>query len=336
MNTSLLEALNFQNHSRPPVWLMRQAGRYMPSYQALRKKYSFLQICHEPELIHQVTLLPIKEFNFDAAILFSDILMIPEALGFKVRFEDHSGPLIDNHLKAPHEINHFSTEHLREGLNFLPPAIRELKKTLSIPLLGFAGAPFTLASYIIEGKTSRELKTTKRWAYEDSNGFERILALLEEAVIQSLKLQIDSGCDAVQLFDSWAHVLTQEHFTKWCLKPLTRIVQALNKPLIYFCRGSSYRATMIAPTGASVSVDWTHPIDSVRKLLPTTPLQGNLDPEALYLPKEKLIAEVQKILHSMHHDPGYIFNLGHGILPETPYENVQALVSTVHNYSSKA
>lgn len=326
----LLDALQFKNQNRPPVWLMRQAGRYMPSYLALRKKYSFLEICHQPDLITQVTRLPIDEFGFDAAILFSDILMVPEALGFHVRFEDNQGPIIDNKLTSERDIENFSTHDFEERLSFLPPAIKELKK-YPVPLIGFTGAPFTLASYIIEGKTSRDLKNTKKWAYQNPKNFEKIIALLENAIIKSLKIQEEAGCDALQIFDSWAQVLNPEHFTKWCLEPLKRISAALNKPVIYFCKGSSYLAPQIAATGVTaISIDWLYPIEKLRKTLPKTPLQGNLDPHALYLPQDLLIQEVKTILNAMDKDPGFVFNLGHGILPDVPYENVRALVETVH------
>ena len=334
MNTLLLDALQFKNKSRPPVWLMRQAGRYMPSYRALREKHSFLNLCHHPELIVQVTNLPIDELDVDAAILFSDILMVPEAMGFQVRFEESKGPILDNHLRHPGEIEHFSLAE--EKLSFLQPSIAELKRNLKVPLIGFTGAPFTLASYIIEGKTSRDLKTTKKWAFQDPASFSNIIESLEKAIIQSLKIQHEAGCDALQLFDSWAQVLNQHHFNEWCLKPLKRIVEAVkpwNKPLIYFCRGSSYLASQIAEAGVSaISVDWLYPISHVRKTVPNLPLQGNLDPEALYMPKEKLSFEVKKILNEMDKDPGYVFNLGHGILPDVPYENVRTLVNTVKSH----
>lgn len=330
----LLDALAFKNRQRPPVWLMRQAGRYMPSYRAIKEKHSFLEICHQPELIVQVTRLPIDEFGFDAAILFSDILMIPEALGFHVHFEEHQGPIIDNRLTDERQIENFSLHGLKERLSFLPPAIKELKK-FPTPLIGFTGGPFTLASYIIEGKTSRDFKNTKKWAYQNPESFSRIIALLESAVIESLKLQGESGCDALQVFDSWAGILSPEHFQKWCLEPLKRIATAVNQPLIYFCRGSSYLAPQIATADVTaISLDWLFPIEAIRKTLPKMTLQGNLDPDALYLPQDRLIGEVQNILRSMDKDPGYIFNLGHGIFPDVPYDNVRALVATVHSHSS--
>lgn len=328
----LLDALQFRNQGRPPVWLMRQAGRYMPSYRDLRKKYPFLHLCHEPELICHVTSLPIDELNVDAAILFSDILMVPEALGFHVHFDEAKGPIIDNALQTSSDLSHFSLLQVEERLHFLPTAIQNLKRSLSVPLIGFAGAPFTLASYIIEGNTSRDLKKTKRWMYEDAEGFSKIIGFLEEAVIRSLKLQEEAGCDVLQIFDSWAHVLSLEHFKTWCLTPLQKIVSQMKKPVIYFCKGSSYRAALISSTGVkAISIDWILPIEEIRRIVPNIPLQGNLDPEALYLPKSLLIQEVKKMLQQMREDQGYIFNLGHGILPDVPYENVRALVETIQS-----
>lgn len=329
----LLDALQFKNKGRPPVWLMRQAGRYMASYRSLRAKYSFLDLCHQPELVVSVTKLPIDELNPDAAILFSDILMVPEALGFNVQFLEDKGPFIDNHLKTPDEIDSFSFQ--QKQLSYLPLAIQELKKTISVPLIGFTGAPFTLASYIIEGKTSRDLKKTKKWAYQHPDAFSKIIEKLEDAILHSLKIQHEAGVDALQIFDSWANHLPLAHFEKWCLEPLTRIAKVVSsweKPLIYFCKGSSYLAPQISKTGVTaISIDSLFPISQIRKNIPGIPLQGNLDPEALYLPKKALVDEVKKILHSMEADAGFIFNLGHGILPDVPYENVRALIETIQS-----
>lgn len=327
MNTLLLDALKGKNVSRPPVWLMRQAGRYMPSYRSFREKYPLMTLFTEAELITKITLLPIDELQVDAAILFSDILMIPKALGFHLRFEEKTGPIIDNPLKAPQDLDKHSTKHLLENLQFLRPAIQALKKQLSVPLIGFAGAPFTLAYYLMNQQG------TKAWAYKDPVSFKKIIDMLEEAIIVSLKEQIDAGCDAVQLFDTWANVLSPEHFHTWCLEPLKRIAKEIKAPLIYFCRGSSYVAEEIEKTGVSaISIDWLRPIHQIRTILPTTPLQGNLDPEALYMPKEQLVQKTNQLLSSMHRDPAYIFNLGHGILPDVPYQNIKALVETVRGY----
>jgi uroporphyrinogen decarboxylase len=334
MRTLFTDALKRKNFAaRPPVWLMRQAGRYMPSYRLLRSQYPFLTLCHEPDLIAKITLLPIQEFDFDAAIVFSDILLVLEAMGFHLVFEENSGPKIVNHLKSPPDVAKLSCEPIH--LTYLVTAIQNLKRELSVPLIGFAGAPFTLASYLIEGKTSPSLHNTKVWAYQHLQEFQRLIDRLTDQVIASLKQQAEAGCDALQLFDSWAHVLTENHFQKWCIKPLQKIVQALKPfktPVIYFCKGSAYLSPQIAETGVdAVSVDWIRPLSDVRKKLPSLPLQGNLDPEALFLPPHLLRQEIRSLLKTMEHDPAFIFNLGHGILPNTPYEHVRCLVDTVNS-----
>lgn len=329
MNRLLLDALKGKNTTRPPVWLMRQAGRYMPSYRQIREKHPLMTLFTEPELIVKVTLLPIHELHVDAAILFSDILMIPKALGFQLHFDDKKGPIFSDPLVNSEDLRHYSSSRLLENMAYLRPAIQALKKELSVPLIGFAGAPFTLASYIMNHRG------TKALAYKDPSGFKKILHLLEEAIILSLKEQIDAGCDVVQLFDTSANVLTEEHFAAFCLEPLRRIVKTLkNTPFLYFCKGSSHLAEMIATTGvAGISIDSLRPIEQIRKNVPSIALQGNLDPEALYLPEKELIQKTKRILSSMHRDPAYIFNLGHGILPDVPYQNVKALVETVVNHA---
>jgi uroporphyrinogen decarboxylase len=249
--------------------------------------------------------------------------MLPEALGFKVRFDEATGPMFDQPVSSPAQFTHLSPHAIDEKLSYLPIAIQALKRGLKVPLIGFAGAPFTLASYLIEGHTSKTFTKTKRWAYQDPTSFEALIELLQECVIKSLTLQIKAGCDAVQLFDSWSHILTEEQFLKYSVAPLKSIAKALNAPLIFFCKNSAYRASLLKNTGIqALSVDSSRPIHQVRKELPTLTLQGNLDPEALYLPSNRLKHEVQTLVQSMPLDPAYIFNLGHGILPDTPYQNV--------------
>lgn len=337
MNRLLLDALRGENRARPPIWLMRQVGRYMPSYRAIRQKNSFLDLCHQPELIVKVTRLAIDEFDMDAAILFSDILLLLEGLGFPVHFQESLGPIIDNALASPSELHRIVPQQIEGNLPFLAPAIQELKKGLMVPLIGFTGAPFTLASYLIEGRTSKTFSLTKRWAYQDPESFDKLIRLIEEATIILLKMQIKAGCDVVQLFDSWAYTLTKPHFEKWSVAPLKRIAAALKPygvPLIYFCKGSSFRASMLDNTGIdALSVDAWRPIKEIRNELPKLTLQGNLDPEALYLPEKHLEQEVNNLLHSMKGDPSFIFNLGHGILPDIPYQNVAKVVSMVKNSS---
>lgn len=325
-----LKALKGENHGRPPVWLMRQAGRYMSSYRSLRQKHDFLTLCHEPELVTEVTMLPIKQFGMDAAIIFSDILMVPEAMGFQVRFEDGAGPIIDNPV-TPHQ----SLAYHPERHAYLPQAITLLKKELqTTPLIGFAGAPFTLACYLIEGKTSKDYRKVKEWIYRHPEAFTKLIDEITDGVIASLKLQKE--CDALQLFDSWANLLSLEHFTEYCLKPLIKIRQALDeiqRPLIYFCRGSSLFAEVIAQSGVqAISLDHGLPLQTIRSKLPSIVLQGNLDPEALMASPQTVEKLTLQILKNMHQDPAHIFNLGHGILPNTEEDAVRALVDCIKSY----
>jgi uroporphyrinogen decarboxylase len=324
-----LKALKGENRGRPPVWLMRQAGRYMSSYRNLRQKHDFLTLCHDPELVTEVTMLPIRQFGMDAAIIFSDILMVPEAMGFQVRFEEGAGPIIDNPV-APFQ----SLKYQPERQAYLPAAISLLKNALQkTPLIGFAGAPFTLACYVIEGRTSKDYRKVKEWIYRHPEAFTALIDQLTDGVIASLKLQKE--CDALQLFDSWAHLLPLELFQQYCLKPLRKIRQAvkeIERPLIYFCKGSCLFAQEIAEAGIqAISLDHSLPPQRIRSKLPTITLQGNLDPEALMAPSKTVEKLTREILLGMQNDPAYIFNLGHGILPNTQEDAVRTLVDCVKN-----
>lgn len=334
MNALLLNALRCKNTGRAPVWLMRQAGRYMPDYRALRQKHSFLEMCHEPELIAKVTLLPIHSFGMDAAILFSDILMIPEALQVGLHFEDKLGPLIDRPLSTVADVQALPKIDVGQSLKFVAEGIKCVKEQLTVPLLGFCGAPFTVASYMIEGKSSRDLRKTKKWMLTDPAGFHQLLSLLTELSIDYLKLQIQAGVAAVQVFDSWANVLSPEQFREFSLPYLKRIVDAirpLDVPVILFGRGfSSHLPEVVALSPDAISIDWCADLKRLRQSVPTSiALQGNLDPDILHAPQAKLQSEVNRLLDAMHGDQGYVFNLGHGIHPETPFENVRTLVETV-------
>lgn len=330
MSSLLLDALKGKNKDRPPIWLMRQAGRYMKEYRALREKHSFLDLCHNPDLVTQVTHLPIDRFGFDAAIVFSDILMVPEAMGFNVRFDEGIGPIIDNPIVQGAS---FNLSYNPEKQAYLPQAINQLNASLKVPLIGFAGAPFTLACYLIEGKTSRDFRKVKKFLYQNPLEFEKLIDQLTDGVIEALKLQ--RSCAALQLFDSWAEVLPVPLFQKYCQRPLKKIskaVKELQLPLIYFCRGSSFFAPYIAETGVeAISLDFSLPPSEVRKQLPTICLQGNLDSEALLAPVSTVNSMTKELLQSMKGDPAYIFNLGHGILPDTPEDSVRALVHCLKN-----
>ncbi|MBA3817228.1 MAG: uroporphyrinogen decarboxylase [Parachlamydiaceae bacterium] len=333
MNQLLLQALKCRNQGRAPVWLMRQAGRYMPEYRALRTKYSFLEMCHNPELVAEVTLLPIRSFGMDAAILFSDILVIPEALQVGLRFDDGVGPIIERPLNTAADVDALPAVNMREALNYVAEGIALLRPQLDVPLLGFCGAPFTVASYMIEGKSSRDLRKTKEWMLRDPISFHKLLDRLADDAIDYLLMQADAGVQAVQVFDSWAGVLAPGQFREFSLAYLEKIVRKVESrvPVIVFCRGSSIFAPELAEIQPSaISLDWhCHP-SKVRQALPQNiALQGNLDPDILYAPLPVIRKEVTNLLKSMQGDPGYIFNLGHGITPGVPVEAVRELVDCV-------
>lgn len=336
MNDLLMNALRGRNTSRPPIWVMRQAGRYMPEYRQLRAKYSFIEMCHQPELVAEITQMPIREFGFDAAILFSDILVIPEALGVGLRFEEKIGPIIERPLQSPADIAKLPIPDVAKSLHYVPDAIKLLKPQLKVPLLGFCGAPFTVASYMIEGGSSRDLKKTKQWMLRDPESFQTLLDKIADSTIEYLKLQIDAGVNAIQIFDSWAHFLGHAQFRKFSLAYFDKIMQGLkhyNIPIILFCRGSAAFAPTLAEINpAAISLDWNAEIAYMRKQIPSSiALQGNLDPDVLYADKQTIRKEVNTILKGMQDDPAYIFNLGHGIHPDTPMDAVKVLVDCVQS-----
>ena len=334
MNDLFLQALKGENkEKRPPIWLMRQAGRYMASYQKLRAKHSFLGLCKTPELIAQVTQLPITEFGFDAAIVFSDILLIAEAMGLQLHFEEGKGPILAPCLKDKHSLKNLSGKQIVLELSFVIEGIKLLKrgKNLKVPLIGFAGAPFTVASYMIEGESNRELLKTKEWLFRDPDSFHELLDLIADYTIEYVNAQIDAGVDAIQLFDSWAHVLAARQFEEFSLRYMKKIISKMKKcPVTLFCRGSSIfyeRLASIKPD--CISLDWQSDVKTIRKKIAGISLQGNLDPDILLQDTKTVEKEAKAMLEAMKDDPGYIFNLGHGILPKTPIANVHALVACI-------
>ena len=331
-----LETLAGTRFATPPIWLMRQAGRYLPEYRAIRATTkSFLEFCYTPDKAVEVTLQPIRRYGLDAAIIFSDILVVPDALGQKVWFEEGEGPKLEP-LKDPAEFGRLSRARLPERLAPVYDALRLARAALprQTALLGFAGAPFTLACYMIEGGSSRDFAKVKSWAYSHPDSFGLLIDLLVDAVVDHLAGQIDAGADAVQLFDSWAGVLPEPGFKRWVIEPTRRIVEALRRrypalPIIGFPRGAGllYQSYFAATGVTAIGLDTTMPLEIARGALQKLgPVQGNLDPLLLVTGGEPMAAATRAILAALANGP-FVFNLGHGIVPETPPEHVAQLVA---------
>jgi uroporphyrinogen decarboxylase len=335
MSDVFLNALKCKNHDRPPVWLMRQAGRALPSYRKIREKISIEELFHQPDLAAQITLLPVQELDVDAAILFTDILILAEAFGFRVCFVEGRGPVIEPRLTTPEDIEKLEVREISSSLSFVFETIRIAKKNLKVPLIGFCGGPFTVASYLLEGGSGgKELAKTKAWMYTHPESFHLLLKKITQASIEYLKLQIQAGVQVLQIFDSWAHVLSTPFFLSFCLNYLNQIVHALketNIPVIVFCRGSSFFAQeLVTLEPHAISFDWHKELHTLRKKVPShIAIQGNLDPHLLRGPKALVQSETERLIHSMNKDPGFIVNLGHGVLPDTPLENLHSLIQTV-------
>jgi uroporphyrinogen decarboxylase len=319
---------------------MRQAGRYMKEYRALRKKYSFLEMCKNPEIAAQVTLQPIEKFKLDAAIIFSDILIPLEPMGISFDFAKGEGPVFHHPVREMKDI-----EKLRviepEEVPFLVKAIRIVRKELEekIPLIGFSGAPFTLASYIIEGGHSKNYILTKGLMYQNRPAWDALMHKVSEVLIRYLNAQIRAGVQAVQLFDSWVGCLSPTDYEEYVLPYSKRVIDGIDKgvPLIHFATSSSTLLGLMRRAGGDViGVDWRIDIgEAWERIGYEVAIQGNLDPVILFGSVDLIKGETKRILDRVGGRPGHIFNLGHGILPTTPVENVAALVDMVHEYSSK-
>lgn len=310
----------------------------MPKYLKMREKHSLWELFHTPDLVTQITLLPIDDLDVDAAILFSDILVIAEAFGRRVDFVENKGPVIDRPLVSPSDVENLTLTDLNPVFSYIKHSIFNLKKELKVPLIGFCGGPFTVASYMIETESKGDLKKTKQWMYSDPQSFHSLLQKLTDASIAYLKLQIDAGVQAVQIFDSWANVLPFPHFAEFCLKYNQQIIsalQALEIPVIFFSRGSSLFPEEIASMQPrAISFDWQKEMKDLRQKVPSNiAVQGNLDPLLLKAPKSVIQKNVNHLLNSMRGEPGFIVNLGHGVLPDIPLENVLFFVELVKNFS---
>jgi uroporphyrinogen decarboxylase len=336
-----LRACRKQATPRTPLWIMRQAGRYLPEYQEIRSQVSFLELCKTPELACEATVSAQEILGVDAAILFADILLITEPMGFQLEFSDKGGPKINNPFRQAEDLKRVKGLDLPKDLEYVMEAIRLIRTRLQvdIPLIGFAGAPFTLASYMMEGGSSRDFMHTRALLAEDPDCWEKLMDKIVEATASYLNDQVEAGVQALQLFDSWVGILTPNEYKRFVLPHVKRLTSALTPgvPVIYFGVHTAPFYPFLRETGASViGVDWNHPLDEAWKLLGDTAIQGNLDPKILL---EATPAEVrvktEDVLRRAKGRPGHIFNLGHGILPKTPLENVRAMIDTVKNWKNK-
>lgn len=326
-----------QPTERPPVWMMRQAGRFMKEYWDIKNRYSFLEMCKTPEIAADVTMLPVDLLGIDAAILFSDILVTAEAMGGKLSFTQGIGPKFSNPVRNAADIEKLETE-VTGKLQYVADAIKLIQERLGgkIPLIGFAGAPFTVMSYLVEGGSSKDFKLTKLMLHNEPELAHRLLSKIAEVTTAYLNLQIEAGADALQIFDSWAMALAWDDYKEFSHQYILKIIAGLNRrniPVISFCKGSSVFAPLMAEAKPDViSVDWNADLLTIKKSLPAgIAVQGNLDPHILYADKKVIKERIVRLYERMKGENGLIFNLGHGIMPDLPFDNVKYAVDVIKN-----
>jgi uroporphyrinogen decarboxylase len=342
MNDTFLRACRGEKVEFTPVWLMRQAGRYLPQYQAVRANVDFLTLCKTPELATEVTLQPIEILGVDAAILFSDILIPVEAMGMSLEFTEKYGPTLSEPIRNKSAVDRLIVPDTEDDMPFIIETIKILREKLKnkVPLIGFSGAPFTLATYMIEGGSSKNFIHTKKMMFQNNRLFNYLMDKLTLTVISYLSAQIRAGIQAVQIFDTWAGVLTPFDYKESVLPYVKKTISELRKervPIIYFANDCGGILKEVKKSGADViGIDWKIDIgDAIKKVGKKVVVQGNLDPCALFLSREEIEERVKDILWKGEAAKGHIFNLGHGILPETPVDNAIALVEAVHKYGRK-
>jgi uroporphyrinogen decarboxylase len=344
-NDVFLRALLRQPTERTPVWMMRQAGRYLPEYRATRERAgSFLKLCMTPDLACEVTLQPLARYPLDAAILFSDILTIPHALGLGLHFETGEGPKIERPVRSLADVRRLGVPDPHQQLRYVMDAVQVIRRELNgkVPLIGFAGSPWTVGTYIVEGGSSREFSKIKGMLYEEPATLHELLDLLAKSTLAYLNAQIESGAQAVMIFDTWGGVLTPTQYREFSLQYMTRIVDGLTRerdglrvPIILFTKGGGAWLSEMAKTNCdALGVDWTTDLSAARKAVnDSKALQGNLDPSCLYASPERIRGEVDRVLASYGHGSGHVFNLGHGIHPQIPPEHAGAMIQAVHELS---
>ena len=345
-NDRLLRALLRQPVDRTPIWLMRQAGRYLPEYRASRARAGhFMALCQTPELACEVTLQPLQRFPLDAAILFSDILTIPDAMGLGLSFSEGEGPQFARPLRSAADIDRLAAPDPETELRYVMDAMRLIRRELAgrVPLIGFAGSPWTLATYMVEGGSSKDYARIKGLLYEQPEALHRLLAVTTEAVIAYLNAQIRAGAQAVMVFDTWGGILSPRAYREFSLQYMARIVAGLTReadgrrvPVILFTKGGGAWLEDMAATGCdALGVDWTADLtDARRRVGAQVTLQGNLDPAALYAAPDRIQQQAAQVLADFGHGPGHVFNLGHGVQPGVDPEAVAALVEAVHRLSA--
>lgn len=346
-NDRFLRALLREPVDRTPVWMMRQAGRYLPEYRATRAQAgSFMDLCRNAELACEVTLQPLERFPLDAAILFSDILTIPDAMGLELRFAQGEGPIFDKPVRSMADAKKLFVPDMGSDLGYVMNAVSTIRKALDgrVPLIGFSGSPWTLATYMVEGGSSKTFSKVKAMMYDEPATLHHILDVLAESVIQYLNAQIEAGAQAVQIFDTWGGVLTPRDYKEFSLQYMHKIVDGLKRendgrkvPVILFTKGGGQWLEDMAATGAdALGLDWTTDIDVARaRVGDKVALQGNMDPSMLYASPERIRQEVGTILEKFGNGSGHVFNLGHGIHPEVDPEHAGAFINAVTELSGK-
>ena len=338
-NDLLLRTLRGQQTERTPVWMMRQAGRYLPDYMKLKEKYSFFQRCQTPELATEITIQPVEQVGVDAAIIFSDILVVPQAMGLEVEMIEGKGPLLPAPVKTQKDLARLHLPDVEESLGYVFDALRLTKKTLDgrVPLIGFAGAPWTLLCYMVQGKGSKTFDEAKIFCYTQPETAHQLLQMITDTTIAYLKGQVRAGADVVQIFDSWGGLLGPDDFENLSLKYIRQIVTALKDDVltIIFAKGAWSSLEGMAATGAhGLGIDWCIRPQMARQLAgPKVALQGNFDPAKLLSPIPVIQKEVRAMMDAFKGHP-HIANLGHGILPDVPVDHARAFVQAVKDYKA--
>lgn len=338
-NDLLLKALKGEEVSRPPVWMMRQAGRYLPEYIKIREKYGFFERCQTPELACEITIQPVDIVGVDAAILFSDILVVPQAMGLEVQLVESVGPLLPSPIKSKEDLARVCVPDVHDRLHYVADAIKLIKQELNdrVPLIGFAGAPWTLLCYMVQGKGSKTFDAAKAFCYQQPEVAHQLLQMITDTTIAYLKMQIAAGADTVQLFDSWGGLLSPHDFEAFSLQYMRQIVAAVkdDAPVIVFAKGAWHSLEEMAATGAAgLGIDWCIKPGVARQMAgDNITLQGNFDPAKLLAPIPQIEREVTAMLDAFKGNTRYVANLGHGILPNVKVDHAKAFVNTVKAYS---